>query len=82
MPKKAKKNAKLAKKSDSDDDDDFKICKILKKKGQKIAISDSDDDFSPKPSTLKGKITYNTDLIVVSRIVFHKFHYSFEAFEE
>ena len=59
MPKKAKKNAKIAKKSDSDDDDDFKIRKIPKKKGHKIAISDSDedDDFSPKPSTLKGKIS-------------------------
>ena len=55
MPKKAKKNAKIAKKSDSDDDDDFKI---PKKKGHKIAIIDSDeDDFSsPKPSTSKGKI--------------------------
>ena len=58
MPKKAKKNAKIAKKSDSDDDDDFKIRKIPKKKGHKIAISDSDDELSPKPSKSKGRITF------------------------
>ena len=58
MPKKAKKTPKIAILSDSDDDeDDFKITK--KKKGHKVALSDSDDevDFSsPKPSTSRGKI--------------------------
>ena len=55
MPKKKRKVEKIAIESDSDDSDDFKI---PKKKGHKVALSDSDDDnfSSPKPSTSKGKI--------------------------
>ena len=53
----SKKTPKIAVLSDSDEDeDDFKK---PKKKGRKIALSDTDDedDFSsPKPSTSKGKI--------------------------
>ena len=58
MPKTAKKNAKIAKKSDSDDDEDFNT-KVKMKKGRKIAIqSDSDDDdFISNPTKSKGKIT-------------------------
>ena len=67
MPKKAKRVKKLEKiatfQSDTDDDDeDFK--NLRKKKGHKIAISDSSDDdevtlfTSPKASTSKGKIHF------------------------
>ena len=57
MPKKVNKLPKIAILSDSDDEYDFKK---PKKKGHKIAISESDEDdvslSSPIPSTSKGKI--------------------------
>ena len=58
MPKKTKKTLKIAVLSDSDNEDDEVDFKKPRKKGHKVALSDSDDDnfSSPKPSTSKGKI--------------------------
>ena len=58
MPKKTKKTPKIAVLSDSDNEGDEVDFKKPRKKGHKVALSDSDDDniSSPKPSTSKGKI--------------------------
>ena len=70
MPKKAKKEKKIDKiafDSDSDDNDDFKNPK--KKKGRKIAISDSSDDDVPRASTSNGKTCFkNSSMIIASTI--------------
>ena len=71
MPKKKRKVEKVAIQSDTDsDDNDFTV---PKKKGNKFAISDSDDeeDVFPKASTLKGKFPFWLSLglsVAISRI--------------